>query len=148
MNANEHRSVHLWYFFKWYFIINMEKFLFKEETYSIIGFCMEVQKTLGYGFMEVIYKDAIEVEFVNNGLPYLREAPMSVKYKDQKLRHQFVADFIVFGTIIVEVKSTDKGIIDDHVAQILNYLRVSGNNVGLIINFGKRRLEYKRLVIT
>jgi GxxExxY protein len=125
----------------------MEDFLFKEETYKIIGICMEVQKTLGYGFSEVIYKDAIEQEFVANDILYCRESEMLVYYKGKRLEHKFISDFVVFEEIIVEIKSTDKGISDDYIAQTLNYLRVSGNNVGLIINFGKRKLEYKRLIV-
>jgi GxxExxY protein len=125
----------------------MENFPLKNETYKIIGFCMEVQKTLGFGFSEIIYKDAMEEEFVGSELPHNREPELSVNYKGKNLRHRFFADFICFEKIIVEVKSSDKGITDDHIAQTLNYLRVSGNNVALIINFGKRRLEYKRLVL-
>jgi len=73
---------------------------------------------------------------------------LQVDYKGSKRKHSFFADFICFEKIIVEVKSSDKGITDDHIAQTLNYLRVSGNTIGLIINFGKRRLEHKRLIYT
>jgi len=124
----------------------MENFPLKNETYEIIGVCMEVQRTLGFGFSEVIYKDAMEMEFIANNFFYLREDELSIMYKGQKLKHKFFADFTYNGQVIVEVKSCDKGITEDHIAQILNYLRVSGNNVGLIVNFGKRRLEYKRLI--
>lgn len=123
----------------------MEKFPLKEET-EILGLCMEVQKTLGFGFLEVIYKDAMQIEFQHNGLLHLREPELLVKYKGEQLLHRFFADFICYKEIIVEVKTSEKGISDDHIAQVLNYLRVSGNMVGLIINFGKRRLEYKRLI--
>ena len=109
----------------------MENFPLKNETYEIIGTCMEVQRTLGYGFSEVIFR---------------REDELSVLYKGKILKHRFFADFICNDQIIVEVKSCDKGITDDHVAQILNYLRVSEKSIGLIVNFGKRRLEYKRLI--
>ncbi|MGZ8558262.1 MAG: GxxExxY protein [Chitinophagaceae bacterium] len=127
----------------------MEKnFLLKNETYELIGVCMEVQRTLGYGFSEVIYKDAMEMEFIDNKLLHCREDELSVMYKGKKLPHKFFADFICYDQVIIEVKSCDKGITDDHIAQTLNYLRVSGYPVGLIINFGKRRLEYKRLIST
>ncbi len=126
----------------------MEDFPHKEETYKIIGLCMEVQKTLGYGFMEVIYKDAMEAEFAQNDLLFHREADLSVDYKGKILKHKFVADFIISKKIIVEVKSCEKGITQDHIAKTLNYLKASGYNVGLIINYGKRRLEYKRLVFS
>jgi GxxExxY protein len=125
----------------------MENFLFKEETYQIIGICMDVQKTLGYGFSEAVYKDAMELEFIDAPLRYLRERELSVEYKGRILRHRFFTDFLCYENIIIEVKSSDAGIIDDHIAQTLNYLRVSDNAIGLIINFGKRRLEYKRLVL-
>ena len=107
---------------------------------------MDVQRTLGFGFSEIVYKDAIEVEFIANNFLYQREKELSVTYKGQKLRHRFLADFIYNAQVIIEVKSCDKGIIQDHIAQTLNYLRVSGSSVGLIINFGKSRLEYKRLI--
>lgn len=123
-------------------------FPFQEETYQLIGLCMEVQRTLGYGFAEIIYKDAMEVEFLENQLPYIREKKFSVCYKQKQLAHQFHVDFICFKEIIVEVKSCDKGILTDHIAQLLNYLKVSGCEVGLLINFGKRKLEYQRFVST
>ena len=125
----------------------MEDFPFKEETYQIIGICMDVQKTLGYGFSEAVYKDAMELEFIDAPLRYLRERELTVEYKGRILRHRFFTDFLCYEKIIVEVKSSDTGISDDHIAQTLNYLRVSANTIGLIINFGKRRLEYKRLIL-
>lgn len=126
----------------------MENFIYKEETYQLIGLCMNVQKSLGYGFAEVIYKDAIEMELDEAAITYQREFELYVKYKGKRLSHNFFADFICFGNIIVEIKSCEKGIIDDHCAQTLNYLRVSENKIALIINFGRRRLEYKRLVMS
>ena len=125
----------------------MEDFPFKEETYQIIGICMDVQKTLGYGFSEAVYKDAKELEFIDAPLRYLRERELAVAYKGRILRHRFITDFLCCEKIIVEVKSSNAGIIEDHIAQTLNYLRVSDNTIGLIINFGKRRLEYKRLIL-
>lgn len=124
----------------------MEAYPFQKETYQIIGICMEIQKILGFGFSEIIYKDAIELEFLEARLLHRRESELEVEYKGKRLRHKFFADFNCFDNIIVEVKACDKGITADHIAQTLNYLRVSGNTIGLIINFGKRRLEYKRLI--
>jgi GxxExxY protein len=79
--------------------------LLKEEVYSIVGYCIEVWKTLGYGFSEVIYKDAMEQEFIDNEMPHIREDELSVYYKGNILKHKFKADFTLFGNIIVEVKS-------------------------------------------
>ena len=109
---------------------------------------MEVQRTLGYGFSEVIYKDAMELEFIDNDLAYRREKKYSVSYKNKQLAHQFYVDFSCFEQVIVEVKSSDKGIAPDHVAQILNYLKVTGCEVGLLVNFGRRKLEYQRFILT
>lgn len=125
----------------------MEHFPFKEETYKIIGLCMEVQKTQGFGFSEAIYKDALEIEFLDNLLPHFREKKLQVKYKGRVLKHKFFADFVCYEKVIVEAKSTDKGIDDDYIAQVLNYMRVSGKEVGLIVNFGKRKLDYRRLIL-
>jgi len=126
----------------------MEEFIYKKETFEIIGYCMEVQNTLGFGFSEIIYKDALESEFLAAELPYTREKELQVKYKEKLLAHKFFADYVCYDDIIIEIKSTDKGVIDEYIAQILNYMRASGCPVGLIINFGKKRLEYKRLVLS
>lgn len=124
----------------------MEKFNNKEETYQIIGLCMEVHRELGFGFSEIVYKDAIELEAIIKAIQVEREKVYDVYYKGKKLRHKFYADFVMFDNIIVEIKSCAGGIADEHVAQTLNYLKVSACDVGLIINFGRKSLEYKRLV--
>jgi GxxExxY protein len=121
--------------------------LLKNEVYSIVGSCIEVWKTLGYGFSEVVYKDAMEVEFINNSIPHQREDELSIHYKGNILKHTFKADFILFNEIIVEVKSGEDGICNKVVAQTLNYLKASGSRVGLIINFGKSKMDYKRLIM-
>lgn len=121
--------------------------LFKEEVFAIIGCCIEVWRILGFGFSEIIYKDAMEIEFAENQLPYLRENELCVHYKEKILRRKFKSDFTVFDKIIVEVKSGVDGINSEVISQTLNYLKVSGYQVGLIVNFGKRKMEYKRLVM-
>ena len=126
----------------------MENFPLKNETYQIISLCMEVQNTLGFGFSEVIYKDAMQMEFESNELLFLREPELTVLYKGKLLQHRFFADFICYSTIIIEVKSSENGITDDYIAEALNYLKVTANTIGLIINFGKRRLEHKRLILS
>jgi GxxExxY protein len=128
------------------FQVNEPDFLFKEETYRIIGVCMEVHKELGHGFREVVYKDAIELEFGQRNISYEREKEYHVLYKGKTLQHCFYADFVVFNKVILELKAAEGEMSDDNIAQTLNYLRVSGRKVGLLINFGRRKLEYKRLV--
>ena len=125
----------------------MTDILYKSEVYEIVGACMEVHRTLGFGFLEVIYKDAMEIEFAERQIDFLREDEHFVKYKGKILKHNFFADFTVFNNIIIEVKANKDGTLGDAVAQTLNYLKASGFRFGVLINFGKTNLEYKRLVL-
>jgi len=106
---------------------------------------MEVHNNLGAGFLEIVYKDALEIEFQKANIPYKREKMYDVKYKGIILPHKFYADFVVFDKIILEVKGVSD-ISDEFVAQALNYLKVSGNQLALIVNFGELKLNYKRIV--
>jgi len=124
----------------------MEKILFKEESYEIIGKCFEVHNNLGAGFSEIVYKDALEYEFRNAGINYEREKKYEVYYKGIILPHKFYADFVVNDDIILEVKGAS-GISDEFIAQAINYLKVSQNKLALIVNFGELKLNYKRVVL-
>jgi len=124
----------------------MTSLIQKEEVYEIIGVCMSVYNTLGYGFLEIVYKDAIEIEFTDNEMEYIREREFPIVYKGKKLKRTFYTDFTVFNNIILEVKANADGITEDAIAQTINYLKASGNRVGVVINFGKRKLEYKRVI--
>ncbi len=121
-------------------------FISKQETFEIIGLCMEVHNNLGAGFLEIVYKDALEYEFQSRNISYQREKEYHVDYKGVILPHKFFADFVVFNTIILEVKCTSC-IANEHVAQAINYLKVSKNRVALVVNFGEVRLNYKRLIL-
>ena len=123
----------------------MADILFKDESYKIIGACFEVHKILGHGFKEVVYKDALEIEFNKLNIPFQREKPYAIYYKDQKLKHSFTADFIVYETIILEIK-IGAYIGDPYIKQTLNYLKASGVRLGLIINFGTPSVEYQRVI--
>ena len=132
------------------FFINlnrMEHYLLEEETYQIIGRCIEVHNELGCGFSEIVYKDALEYEFRKKGILFEREVRYQVKYKDTILPHLFFADFVVYGSIILEVKAVSN-LIDEHFEQTINYLAVSGTEVGLLVNFRKPKLQYKRIILT
>jgi GxxExxY protein len=118
----------------------------QNETYKIIGACMEVHSILGSGFLEVVYKDALEIELRKRDIPFTREMKYEVNYKGILLNHNFFADFVVFGTIILEIKCL-KNIYDAHIAQAINYLKVSSNRVALVINFGEERLVHKRIIL-
>lgn len=124
----------------------MTEIFYKEESYAVIGICMEVYNFLGNGFLEIVYKDALEYEFQKAGIPYEREKVYDVNYKGKILPHLFYADFVVYDKIILEVKSTSE-IRDLFKAQAMNYLKVSQNSLAIIVNFGKLSLEYKRIVM-
>jgi len=124
----------------------MNELIYKEEAYKIIGVCMEVHNNLGPGFMEIVYKDALELEFRNNGISYEREKKYEVNYKGIILPHKFYADFVVLDKIILEVKAVSD-ITNEFIAQAINYLKVSQNKLALIVNFGALKLNYKRIVL-
>jgi GxxExxY protein len=124
----------------------MANLLYKEQVYDIVGICMDVYNILGFGFLEVVYKDAMEIEFIQKEKVYQREKEFPILYKGKKLKRTFFTDFFLFENIIVEVKAYADGIQDAAIAQTINYLKASGLRVGLIINFSKRKLEYKRVV--
>ena len=125
----------------------MEDFKNRDETYQIIGILFEVHKNLGKGFSEIVYKDAVEYEFEQNKIPYQREKEFVVSYKDTILKHKFYADFVVFDEIILEIKTVDC-FNASHYNQCLNYLKVSKNELALLVNFNSVSLEFKRIVNT
>lgn len=124
----------------------MEKIIFKDESYQIIGKCMEVHNNLESGFREIVYKDALELEFQDANIPYEREKHYNINYKGIILPHSFYADFVIYDKIILEIKGTS-GISEEFIAQAINYLKVSGNQLALIVNFGELRLNYKRIAL-
>ena len=123
----------------------MADIILKEESYKIVGACMEVHKELGMGFKEAVYKDALELEFNACKIPFRRETPYVIRYKGKTLPRKYFADFIVFNSIILEVKATQV-IIDPFVYQTINYLKASGIKLGIIANFGSKSLTYKRVI--
>jgi GxxExxY protein len=124
----------------------MSNLILKQESYTLMGVCMEVHNQLGAGFLEIVYKDALEYEFKKAGIPFEREKMYEVRYKDVILPHKFYADFVVYDSIILEIKGVN-AISDQAVAQAINYLKVSNNPLAIIVNFGELRLNYKRLVL-
>ena len=116
-----------------------------DRTYQIIGAAMEVHKNLGGGFLEVIYGDALEQEFLTRGIPYEREKELQIYYKDKVLPHHYKPDFICYGSVIVELKAIDH-LTSENQAQIINYLAATRCKVGLLLNFGKISLEKRRFV--
>lgn len=123
----------------------MSDIILKEESYKLIGICMEIHREMGMGFKEVLYKDALEIELKQHGIPFLREQKYKVTYKGIVLPHHYFADFVVYDSIILEIKSSSF-IVNGFVAQTINYLRASGLKLGIIVNFGEKSLAYKRVV--
>lgn len=127
-------------------IFDNVQYPFQNETYNIIGYCMEIHKVLGKGMLEIIYKDALEIDLKNNNIPFEREKKYEVIYKGVSLKHHFYADFVIDNKIIIEVKS-QQGVVEEHYKQTLNYLAISKCKLGLIVNFGNDSLQYKRLIL-
>ena len=123
----------------------MTDLIYKDEAYEIVGICMEVHNELGPGLLEIIYKEAIEWELDNRFIHYEREKEYPVYYKKHLLRKKFNADFVVYDKIILEIKAKES-ISNEDIAQTINYLKLSDCQLGLIINFGRSKLEVKRLV--
>ena len=119
--------------------------LYEKETYLIIGAAMEVHQELGCGFLEAVYQEALEEEFQEKNIPYQREVPLKIYYKNKPLKKYYMADFICYNEIIIEIKAAT-AITKEHQAQLVNYLTATRLKLGLIINFGKQSLEYKRMI--
>ena len=118
-----------------------------EQTYAIIGAAMEIHKTLGCGFLEAVYQEALAIEFNLRKIPYRREVVLPVQYKGQTLNTAYKADFLCFDDIIVELKALDElsGI---EKAQVINYLKASKMNRALLLNFGSLKLQYERMILS
>lgn len=127
-------------------LLKLSDLIYKEESFKIIGFCMEVHRVLGKGHDEVIYKDALEFEFGQNGISFSREKQYQIQYKTVILPHKYRADFVVFDKVLLEAKAVEC-LTEAHVKQVLNYLAASKLRLGLLVNFGQDSLVYKRVVL-
>jgi GxxExxY protein len=116
------------------------------QTYEIIGAAMEVHRQLGHGFLEAVYQEALALEMTARKIPFQREVSLPVEYKGQRLACSYRADFVCFDSIIIELKAIAQLTGADD-AQLLNELKATGLNRGLLLNFGAPSLEYKRLVL-
>ena len=124
----------------------MTDLIYREESFKIIGRCMEVHRGLGKGHDEVIYKDALEFEFGQNKTPFNREKEYRIEYKTIILRHNYYADFVIWEKILLEAKAVE-ALTNSHIKQVLNYLAASKLKLGLLVNFGEDSLVYKRIVL-
>ena len=125
--------------------ITADKNIKDQETYKILGAAMAVHSELGHGFLEAIYHEALEQEFSLQDIPFSKEKKLPVYYKKHKLKTFYLPDFICYDSVIVEIKALQR-LSNHEESQLINYLKASGLNRGLLINFGARQLQYKRLV--
>jgi GxxExxY protein len=126
----------------------MADLIYKDESYAIMGACFEVYKEKGCGFLEPVYQECLELELQERGIPFVSQPRINIDYKGTKLKHPYAADLICYGKIIIELKAVS-GLIDEHRAQLHNYLRATGLQLGILVNFGHHpKLEYERIAMT
>lgn len=125
-----------------------EDILFADEVFQLIGAAMEVHRAMGSGFLEAVYQEALTLEFEERGIPFEAQVSLGIHFKQHTLVKRYIADFIAFREIVVELKSMEF-LTARETAQLLNYLHATGKPVGLLINFGSSgKLEWKRLAHT
>ena len=126
----------------------MTELIFKTESYSIIGACFEVYKDKGCGFLEQVYQECLGIEFECQNIPFESQRNLDIFYRGRKLEQFYKPDFICFGKIIVEIKAVQV-LAKEHQAQVMNYLKATGFELGLLVNFGHYpQLEYRRIAWT
>ena len=125
----------------------MKEIILKEEVYAIVGAAMDVYWQLGRGFLEPVYQEALGIEFRRRRIQFEAQEEIVIHYKGEALKKKYVADFICYGQIVIELKTLE-GLCGRDVGQLLNYMKATRFNVGLLINFGSPvRLEWHRYVI-
>jgi GxxExxY protein len=121
------------------------KIIYKDESYAIVGACMKVHRALGPGFLEAVYEEVVEKEFIIQKIPYKRQVQLNLYYEGVQLKKQYRADFVCYDSIIVELKAVTQ-IPSVFYAQLQNYLKCTNMELGMLINFGTPSLTYKRIV--
>ena len=123
-----------------------EKIVCKEESYRVIGACFEVYKEKGCGFLEAVYQECLALELGLQCIPFVKKPRLRLRYKGEPLQQEYEPDFLCFGEIVLEIKAT-KRLTDDHRAQVINYLKATGKQIGLLVNFGHYPgVEHERFV--
>jgi GxxExxY protein len=126
----------------------MTEIIYKEESYAIVGACFEVYNEKGCGFLEPVYQECLAIEFEYQRIPAIPKPSLTLSYRGRILAQVYQPDFVCFQKIIVELKAASE-LVDEHRAQLLNYLHATGFELGLLVNFGHYpRLEYERIART
>ena len=123
------------------------KLIFEEETYKVIGACMKVHRNLGSGFLESVYQEALEKEFGSQQIEFQRQLKLRLMYDGQTMKKYFVADFVCYEKILLEIKAANF-LVKEAEAQVINYLKSTELPLGLLINFGQKSLMWKRFINT
>lgn len=126
---------------------NKHELIFKEKVYAIVGAAIEVSNELGAGFLEGVYQEALVIELSARGIPFMTQVPIQISYKGRTLSKEYIPDFIFYEQVIVEIKAI-KQLTSIEEAQLLNYLKATEKPIGILINFGSPKLEWKRMVLT
>ena len=128
----------------------MAELIYKEESYKIMGACFEVYRSMGRGFLEAVYQECLEIEFAERGIPFASQQQLPIIYKGRTLEQFYKADFVCYDKIIVEVKAVSQ-LVDEHRAQVFNYLRATGMKLGILVNFcaspGARIRSYRLIIV-
>ncbi|MBR1550955.1 MAG: GxxExxY protein [Muribaculaceae bacterium] len=117
----------------------------RKKVTQLLGAAQHVHSVLGRGFLEEVYQEALEIEFKRRGIPYEREKRLAINYDGIRLQKFYVADFVCYDKIIVELKALLL-LAGEHEAQTLNYLKATGFKLGILMNFGESHFSYKRLI--
>ncbi len=126
----------------------MAELLFQAETYRILGACFSVYRDKGCGFLEAVYQECLAIEFEDQGIPFIEQQPLVLRYRGRTLKQTYKTDFVTFGKVLLELKAVSH-LSDEHRAQVLNYLNATGLTLGLLINFGHYpKLEHERIALT
>ncbi len=121
--------------------------IYEDESYRIMGACFEVYKEMGCGFVEPVYQECLELELAIQGVPFVAQAALRLRYKGRRLKRKYTPDFILFEKIVLEIKAVQE-LADKHRAQVDNYLKATGYRLGLLVNFGHYpQVEYERIVV-
>lgn len=125
----------------------MKELVHAAECYKIVGACFEVYKDKGSGFHEGVFQECLELELRLQGIPFAAQAPLPLIYKGYLLRQRYLADFLCYDKIVLELKAV-RTLVDEHRSQVLNYLHATGLRLGLLVNFGHYpKLEWERIVL-
>ncbi len=126
----------------------MARIIYPEESYAIVGACFDVYKEMGCRFLEPVYQECTEMELTYRIIPFQSQCEFTMKYRDRELRQRFRLDLVCYEKIILELKAVSN-LVDEHRAQLINYLNATKLELGILVNFGHYpKLEYERFILT